>query len=65
MYEKRETRLIEADKQLWELQQAWAATQEAGQQETAKLRAHCHVLQQVSCLLFLYNAIFYVFFKFL
>ncbi|XP_063885773.1 uncharacterized protein LOC135114052 [Scylla paramamosain] len=51
MYEKREARLIEADRQLGELQQAWAAAHETGQQETAKLRAKCHVLKQENDLL--------------
>ncbi|XP_050713239.1 uncharacterized protein LOC126996613 isoform X2 [Eriocheir sinensis] len=46
LHEKREARLVEADRQLGELQQVWAATHEAGQQEMAKLRSHCHALIQ-------------------
>ena len=61
MYEKRESRLIEADKQLGELQQAWAAAQEAEHQKAAKLRAHCHALKQVSCVL-LHEIIFSIFY---
>ncbi|XP_045111381.1 uveal autoantigen with coiled-coil domains and ankyrin repeats-like isoform X2 [Portunus trituberculatus] len=51
LYEKRETRLIEADRQLGELQQAWAASHEISQQETAKLKAKCYVLKQENDLL--------------
>lgn len=47
LHEKRETRLLEADRELGELQRVWAATQEAGQKEIAKLMSHCHTLRQV------------------
>ncbi|KAG0713364.1 hypothetical protein GWK47_016412 [Chionoecetes opilio] len=46
MYEKRETRLVEADRQLGELQQSWASAQEVGQQKVAKFRDRCNVLKQ-------------------
>lgn len=41
LYEKREARLLEADRQLGELQHVWAAAQEAGKQEISKLRKVC------------------------